>query len=183
MVEAQHTDVSVSVSTFSKNFFNQGSSRMIELPLPSELMPRLANTPAQAATMRSRLAEFIGEVASRAYSTDGSATAATLGSLLYTRSYKPLFDRLDWPCDCKPATLAAVQKGHHDPPETNTESFVVYTDDLLSTLGPITPDTDWAKGGRERMILDGLESIVGGSLQDPKQICEFYACLHSLDRP
>jgi hypothetical protein len=103
MVEAQHADVSVSVSTFSKSHFNQGYQRMIELRMPAELMPRLENSPSQVATMRRHLTEWIGEVVSRTYKptdTAGIATAVTIGSLLYTRSYKPLFERLGWPCDC-----------------------------------------------------------------------------------
>ena len=48
-----------------------------------------------------------------------------------------------------------MKQGHHDPPQTATASFVLYTDELVRTLGPLSVDTEWVRGGRQMMVLDG----------------------------
>lgn len=179
----------MSVSVFSKNNFNQGMNRMVALGFPDQLRPKLEMRHKDAQAMRRHIAEYLGAIAP---SYRKGATATTLGAVLYRRTYKPLFDKLGWQCNCGTVVRDAVEEGcqnaaadaeaaaagvdNTQSPFASTKSFARYAKALADTLG-LVPETMWAAGGREMMLLDGVESIVGGALQEPTKICEVFACL------
>ena len=162
---------------------------MISLGSPDQLRPKLEMRHKEMQALRRHVAEYLGAIAQ---SYRKGATAATLGAALYKRTYKHLFHKLGWSCNCGDVAREAIEEGCQNAaadaaaaaqgvdntksPFASTKSFAQYAKALADTLGP-TPSTMWAAGGREMMVLDGVETIVGGALQEPTEICEVFACL------
>ena len=191
-VEAQHAEVSVSVSTMIKNSFNPSVESMLELETPGQLHPKLDMRHKDLQVLRRNAAEFLGAIAP-AYKK--GASAATLGAALYHRTYKQLFEKLGWSCHCTDGSRAAIEEGCQNADAdaaaaaegvdntksafASTKSFARYAQALKNTLGP-TPSLQYAASVREMIVLNGVEKIMGGALRKPTEICEVFACLASI---